>query len=267
MKGVGSSASRQTSERKRSKFLLLFLLLFLIACGEPPPSQQAAVLPPQSSYYESLATEEERILYQAILQAVNTANEIDVEFDLDGREEELVRISRMVLYDHPSLSGRWVSHKLSVKNGHLIQARMDGSDMLAACWYRILALICEQSSDLETARAVFLFLASHCQYDVSGALYSGTDYGAVSTGKATCQGASFAFKRAMDAYGIPCVVVTSYTERGDYHMFPLLELDSTWYACDLSSALGSDQPETYFLLTKEQLKRIATTWVMAPNPP
>lgn len=251
-------------------------MLFLVLSGCIPPSGKepdrlvgAFPVSMRATYYETLP-EEDRILYAAVLEAVNLAETGDPSFvPAPGADdsERVLDISWMVIYDHPACSAFWYEPKLSVRNGSEIRIRKTGSAdaRIGDGAYRILVSCLTGGNDTETAWNVFSYLAEHGTYDFAPEPNpsSFSDDGLLRNGRAVCQGASFTFKRCMDAAGIPCTVFTAHTADGAYHMAAAIELEGAWYVCDLSSAL-SDDPAAYFCMDETGVKAVTADPVMTP---
>lgn len=281
MKAGASWDSRQTSatrKRARSNRILLFLLALLtvlsgcILPARTGPDRLAHACPVdmQATYYETLS-EDDRILYAAVLEAVNRAETGDASFvPAPGADdsERVLDISWMVIYDHSECSAFWYEPKLSVRNGSEIRIRKTGpvDAKVGDGTYRVLVSCLKGRNDTETAWNVFSYLAEHGTYDFAPEPNpsSFSDDGLLRNGYAVCQGASFTFKRCMDAAGIPCTVFTAHTADGAYHMAATIELEGAWYVCDLSSAL-SGNPADYFCMDEASVRILTADLVMTPD--
>ena len=276
MRGNGSSDLRRTSARKRSKAWFLLLFLFLSGCAPFPQAHtqpdldHAYVVEARASYYE-LLTKTERELYGTLVRALNAcvlgSSGFLPQKGLPAESDDLVRISRMVLYDHPEVSPFWYKEALQTRND--TELRIDPSDspalMIPGRVYRFFACLFAGNSQAETAWKAFLFFARSCTYDEEAGLHSFDDYGALAERKATCQGASFLFKRCMDACGVPCVCFTGKTAEGALHMMTAIELDGAWYVCDLASALDQEHPVRYFCMSKDRVEVSCAQIVTSPG--
>lgn len=226
--------------------------------------------PPMATYYESLSFEDDKKLYTYIQQALEQALNGDdsfVETDIDLLKDEdwFLRIAHMVLYDHPKYGSFWSTCHVEILNRTQVRVPIesDSPDFVPDSVYQNQLVSLEGDTDLETAWNVFSFLTEHITYDITFGEHSNDDYGVMVNRTACCQGISFAYKRFLDLAQIPCVVITGYTELGEYHMINAISIDHTWYYCDVTSALNSDSSRG-FCMNKNDVMSVMKTVKYVP---
>lgn len=89
--------------------------------------------------------------------------------------------------------------------------------------------------------------------DTPDAAYISTAYGSIVNGKAICGGYAKGFKAVMDRLNIPCVCVQGYSKSSTSesfvaHMWNYVEIDSVWYAVDVTWNDSSMQHDKWLLV-------------------
>lgn len=97
----------------------------------------------------------------------------------------------------------------------------------------------KQYDDVEKIRQVHNWLINTVEYDTN--LEASEPYsivGALTEGKAVCEGYARAFKYIMDAAGVSCVLVsgtgTNSNGETESHAWNYVQIDDTWYAVDVT---------------------------------
>lgn len=117
--------------------------------------------------------------------------------------------------------------------------------------------ISEGDSEYNKALYFYKWCALNMEYDVYYQSESYTGYGALTTGKAVCQGYTAVFNALCNAVGIECYGISGRAE-GDSHIWNYAKLDGNWLYVD--ATFGDPVPDhagycdpAYFGLTKTEL--------------
>lgn len=249
-------------------FLLIAVFAFSVRFPLPVEAKMPVLLTVQDSYYDVLETKEEQFLYEQIghsillylSNAVDTF--VDTELPLNDYEDRLPVIAHAYLYDHPEYSSFWYKCDLLIRNNRYlsIQPTSDAVSPVASDWY-VRQVSNFHGTKREIAKEAFLTLASRFQYDYDQTYsHSNDDYGLLTNGVGCCQSFSFAYKRMMDAAGIPCVVMTCHLQNGTYHMMDLICLGHVWVVCDVTGAAGCTNMEdqlAFFCMDETALSNLS----------
>lgn len=241
------------------------------------PAYDVVVLDLEESYYDALSTDVDRLLYQKIGEAVELSLVdrdafVETGIRLTGDTDHVSHVAHMYLYDHPKYGSFWSGCRLSIRRDSLLRILWDEApeDMVPDAVYQdILNREVSGASEAQLAFSAFRWMSEHVDYDVDRGVHHDDDYGAMVEGKACCQGISFAYKRMLDLLGIPCVVLTCYTEEGTYHMVDAVRLGDGWIVCDMTSAIGHESPSFQaqsFGLEPEMARSTLVTGVYVPFP-
>lgn len=110
-------------------------------------------------------------------------------------------------------------------------------------------------------RYLAYFLSEATDYDTrgTGGIMSITPYGAIVEGHSICLGYATAYLYLCEKADLWCTCVYGYSENG-VHGWNLVKLeDGTYYVdvtwCDGLGAIGTDDWQTYFMLTEDVLRR------------
>lgn len=123
----------------------------------------------------------------------------------------------------------------------------------------------EGYSDYEKIREVHNWLIENVEYDTNlEAVEPYSVSGALTEGKAVCEGYARSFKYLLDGLGIPCVLVsgtaTNSNGQTESHAWNYVQLDGKWYAVDVTwddpiiigdGYVEEDTYYTYFLKGKD----------------
>ncbi len=116
------------------------------------------------------------------------------------------------------------------------------SDVLAGC---------TATEEEAVARYLYDYLCDNVQFDLEN-LYNEEDllkytaYGAVSEGKAVCQGFAQLYYRLAKAAGLDCRIVTG-TRAGENHAWNIVKLDGKWYHVDAACGAQLLDNSGYFM--------------------
>lgn len=102
----------------------------------------------------------------------------------------------------------------------------------------VLSCVESTMTDADKAMAVYYFIAKHTTYQASADCHTGYDVLVNHTG--VCDGFANAYALAMNTLGIPCAVVSNYTKD---HSWNIVQIDGTWYFCDLTNGIGTGNHE------------------------
>lgn len=124
----------------------------------------------------------------------------------------------------------------------------------------IISLISPEMSDVDIVKLFHDTIILNCDYS-SESINSGNAYGALTEGKALCEGYSRAMSYLCLKAGIPCEIVTG-TADGAAHMWNMVELDGKWYNIDLTwddPVFNPPVPDyisySYFNVTDSQIQK------------
>lgn len=248
---------------KRITLLLCVILLLVVsilkaptpmtASVDAPPTTlpQIATLPLYDSYYDCITSDIEQQLYMKIGEAIERIHNGDDSFietglNLKGKQAMIKKISRYWLYDHPEYSSLWYKPALTVQNDTAIRIIFcdNKEEPLSDSFYEILSASLQKKTDVQTALNAFLFLTENYSYDSAIAYtHSHDDWGLITNKTGCCQAFAFAYKRILDAAGIPNVVATTYVTTGGYHMVNCVKLSGHWVVINLTAALVEQTKE------------------------
>ncbi|MDD6189074.1 MAG: transglutaminase domain-containing protein [Clostridiales bacterium] len=109
-------------------------------------------------------------------------------------------------------------------------------------------------SDYEKALYVYDAIAARCTYSAEDEL-GDTAYGALTQGKALCQGYSKAFQLVMQSLGLRCLFVSS---EAMVHGWNIIELDGSFYQLDLTWDDSGDMgTHAYFNMSDELAQKLS----------
>lgn len=244
---------------KRLLFFLLLLSLLFIArafcCAEetvPAETAMPAIFTLEDSYYDCLETDEERLLYQKIGEAVcaymenGTCAFVDAGISLTPYYDSLSHLGHAWLYDHPEAGPFWWKVRFTVRGDSefSILPVTEPHPIVPDVWYeKQLHAMDLSGSDEERAKTLFFYLAESFSYDTEFQFVnSNDDSGFMENGTGCCQAFSFAYTRLCNMAGIPCVVSTCYNAAG-YHMINFVKCGEDWLAVDTTQASGCKNRE------------------------
>jgi len=128
----------------------------------------------------------------------------------------------------------------------------------------------DSMSERDKVKAVHDWICTNIEYDHDNYL-NGTipvssyrTHGAITTGKAVCQGYAELFEDFMDALGIDCIIVSGRADNGkvvDGHAWNQVKVDGKWYNIDVTwddpvtSRGGQLTRYDYFLIGNAQISK------------
>lgn len=113
-------------------------------------------------------------------------------------------------------------------------------------------------SDYEKELLAYQTIASFCNYNID-APHAATAYGAFCAGEAKCDGISLAMKWAMEAQGIPCLVVYGDDPNGPVgHAWNIVRIDGKYYDLDLTVDVREEDSPALLMY---YAVNVSDTWV------
>ena len=232
---------------KRLKTLLLMLgaVLCVTGCSQVNEnveiSEDAVYISPSTpaetgNYPLSLLDENEKALYDKLLEAVNNYEEKVI---LDGaddftakklfklmytQENRIFWVDSRYIYDDTDFTMDLIYRYDSVKSEEMRAVL----DLEAA---KILAEIPEGASDYEKIKTLHDQLVLRCSFSKAGD-YVNTAYGVIVDGYAQCEGYAFAMSYLCSIAGIENYVITGTSAEGDSHAWNKVKADGEWYNVD-----------------------------------
>lgn len=126
-----------------------------------------------------------------------------------------------------------------LKSNFTAQGKIDGKLNLLSAMREEMKKQLQNLSDYDKIREVHYWLVNNIEYDSN--LEAEEPYsisGALTEGKAVCEGYARAFKYIMDGLGIPCVLVsgtaTNSSGLTESHAWNYVYLNDQWYAIDVT---------------------------------
>lgn len=167
-------------------------------------------------------------------------------FTYDNMDIFYIDVEKLTLTTKTTSIGNFATHKVELSNGNnnsYLKESFDSKyklDSKLNTLNEIKAKIKEgliNYSDYEKIRQVHDWLIDNIEYDTNvGEPYSIS--GALTEGRAVCEGYARSFKYLLDELNIPCVLVsgTGTNSKGETeaHAWNYVELDENWYAVDVT---------------------------------
>lgn len=126
-----------------------------------------------------------------------------------------------------------------LKSNFTVQGKIDGKLNLLSAMREEMKKQLQNLSDYDKIKEVHYWLVNNIEYDSN--LEAEEPYsisGALTEGKAVCEGYARAFKYIMDGLGIPCVLVsgtaTNSSGLTESHAWNYVYLNDQWYAIDVT---------------------------------
>lgn len=214
------------------------------------PSSGAQPSEEKNAYYYNQLDEEEKTVYDQILQAVKNREE---SVQVNATEDAgLDRIYHGLLKDHPELF--WIHNRKEVYkttysnrnyclftptylyNAEETQAILSSMEQA----YNIVSGMIPAGADsYEIIKTVYTYLIDETDYAVSEDDQSIA--GVFWKKQAVCAGYAGAMQYLLERLGVPCIYVDGSVEgRADGHAWIMVQIDGNWYYVD---ATNGDQPE------------------------
>lgn len=220
-------------------------------------------------YFDQLSLREQHA-YQMILREIESFP-TEVEIPLLTREQ-LKSVYLALSYDNPMLFLFSKNCRIETRGGkHYFSCeyRFDKetyTQMRAQVQTRLDAFIQSVNtalSDFEKQVLVHDWVVKNCTYNNEAIEMESTPYSAIVDGKASCEGYARAAKLALDALGVPCMLVSGKAENEQgaeqNHMWNLVQIEGKFYHMDLTwddpiSQKGEeDERYTFLNLTDEDI--------------
>lgn len=167
-------------------------------------------------------------------------------FTYDNMDVFYIDVEKLILTTKTTSIGGFVTHKVSLSNGsnssylkeHFTSQNKvnEKIKLLSEIKSKVNANL-KGYSDYEKIRMVHDWLIEEVEYD-STAEEPYSISGALTEGKAVCEGYARSFKYLMDGLGVPCVLIsgTGTNSKGETesHAWNYVLLDGEWYAIDVT---------------------------------
>ncbi len=169
-------------------------------------------------------------------------------YTYDNMDVFYIDVGKLTLTTRTTTIGSISTHRVELSNGDNSsylkdnfnsQTKIDGKLNLLEAMQEEVARQLEGYSDYEKIREVHNWMVDNIEYDVD--LEADEPYsisGALTEGKAVCEGYARGFKYIMDKLNIPCVLVsgtgTNSAGETESHAWNYVQLDGNWYAVDVT---------------------------------
>lgn len=169
-------------------------------------------------------------------------------YTYDNMDVFYIDVGKLTLTTRTTTIGSISTHRVELSNGDNAsylkdnfnsQTKIDGKLNLLEAIQEEIARQLEGSSDYTKIREVHNWMVDNIEYDVD--LEADEPYsisGALTEGKAVCEGYARGFKYIMDELNIPCVLVsgtgTNSAGETESHAWNYVQLDGNWYAVDVT---------------------------------
>ena len=169
-------------------------------------------------------------------------------YTYDNMDVFYIDVGKLTLTTRTTTIGSISTHRVELSNGDNSsylkdnfnsQTKIDGKLNLLEAMQEEVARQLEGYSDYEKIREVHNWMVDNIEYDVD--LEADEPYsisGALTEGKAVCEGYARGFKYIMDELNIPCVLVsgtgTNSAGETESHAWNYVQLNGNWYAVDVT---------------------------------
>lgn len=169
-------------------------------------------------------------------------------FTYDNMDVFYIDIEKLTLTTKTTTIATISTHRVELSNGNNIsylkdnfnsQSKIQGKLNLLEAMRKEINHQVSRYDDLEKIRQIHNWIINNVEYDTN--LNSEEPYsisGALTEGKAVCEGYARSFKYLMDEIGIPCVLVsgtgTNSNGETESHAWNYVELYGKWYAIDVT---------------------------------
>lgn len=169
-------------------------------------------------------------------------------YTYDNMDVFYIDVEKLTLTTRTTTIGSISTHRVELSNGDNSsylkdnfnsQTKIDGKLNLLEAMQEEVARQLEGYSDYEKIREVHNWMVDNIEYDVD--LEADEPYsisGALTEGKAVCEGYARGFKYIMDELNIPCVLVsgtgTNSAGETESHAWNYVQLNGNWYAVDVT---------------------------------
>ena len=169
-------------------------------------------------------------------------------YTYDNMDVFYIDVGKLTLTTRTTTIGSVSTHRVELSNGDNSsylkdnfnsQTKIDGKLNLLEAMQEEVARQLEGYSDYEKIREVHNWMVDNIEYDVD--LEADEPYsisGALTEGKAVCEGYARGFKYIMDELNIPCILVsgtgTNSAGETESHAWNYVQLDGNWYAVDVT---------------------------------
>ena len=169
-------------------------------------------------------------------------------YTYDNMDVFYIDVGKLTLTTRTTTIGSISTHRVELSNGDNSsylkdnfnsQTKIDGKLNLLEAMQEEVARQLEGYSDYEKIREVHNWMVDNIEYDVD--LEADEPYsisGALTEGKAVCEGYARGFKYIMDKLNIPCVLVsgtgTNSAGETESHAWNYVQLNGNWYAVDVT---------------------------------
>ncbi len=169
-------------------------------------------------------------------------------YTYDNMDIFYIDVEKLTLTTRTTTIGSISTHRVELSNGNNStylkdhfsnQTKISGKLNLLEAMRKEIGKQLEGYSDYEKIREVHNWMIENIEYDVD--LVSEEPYsisGALTEGKAVCEGYARGFKYIMDELNIPCVLVsgigTNSNGETESHAWNYVQLEGKWYAIDVT---------------------------------
>lgn len=169
-------------------------------------------------------------------------------YTYDNMDVFYIDVGKLTLTTRTTTIGSISTHRVELSNGDNSsylkdnfnsRTKIDGKLNLLEAMQEEVARQLEGYSDYEKIREVHNWMVDNIEYDVD--LEADEPYsisGALTEGKAVCEGYARGFKYIMDELNIPCVLVsgtgTNSAGETESHAWNYVQLNGNWYAVDVT---------------------------------
>ena len=169
-------------------------------------------------------------------------------YTYDNMDVFYIDVEKLTLLTQTTTIGGLSIHNVKLSNGDnstylkenfLAKSKIDGKLNLLEAMRQEMKRQLQNYSDYDKINEVHYWLINNIEYDTY--LEAEEPYsisGALTEGKAVCEGYARAFKYIMDGMGVPCVLVsgTATNSQGqtESHAWNYVFLNNSWYAIDVT---------------------------------
>ena len=169
-------------------------------------------------------------------------------YTYDNMDVFYIDVEKLTLTTRTTTIGSISTHRVELSNGDNAsylkdnfnsQMKIDGKLNLLEAMQEEIARQLDGYSDYEKIKEVHNWMIENIEYDVD--LEADEPYsisGALTEGKAVCEGYARGFKYIMDELNIPCILVsgtgTNSAGETESHAWNYVQLDGNWYAVDVT---------------------------------
>ena len=159
-----------------------------------------------------------------------------------------IDVENLTLLTQTTTIGSLSTHSVKLSNGNnttylkqdfIAEGKIDGKLNLLQAMREEMKKQLQNYSDYDKINEVHYWLVNNIEYDSN--LEAEEPYsisGALTEGKAVCEGYARAFKYIMDGLRIPCILVsgtaTNSEGQTESHAWNYVQLDNQWYAVDVT---------------------------------